>query len=94
VAYGLTCHDGQVDQVAVALRALRAAQAGVPRAEQRAKDLVKAARDQEKQAREGLAAAIVAAYQAGARVGELASRAEYNRESIRRILRKAGIEPE
>lgn len=94
MAYVLTCDDGQVDQVVSALRALKAAQSGVPRAEQKAKDLVAAAREQVNQARAHLAEQIVAEYQRGAKVGELAARSEYNRETIRRILRAAGVEPE
>ncbi|WP_229400968.1 hypothetical protein [Micromonospora okii] len=42
--------------------------------------------------RERLAVAIVAAYQNGARVGEIARVAGYGREQVRRILRAAGVE--
>lgn len=94
MAEALTCKYGRVDHVAAALRALRAAQAGVTKAEQRARELVAAAHDRVDQERDGLHKAIVADYQAGGRVGDLAKRSEYNRETIRRILRRAGVEPD
>lgn len=76
------------------MRALKTAQAAVPRAEQRARALVAAARAQVDQARARLAETIVTEYQRGARVADLAKRAEYSRETIRRILRAAGVEPD
>ena len=94
VASALTCEYGQVDQLGEALRAFKAAQAGVPRAEVRARTLVAAARARVDAARANLAGTIVAEYQRGARVADLASRAEYSRENIRRILRAAGVEPD
>lgn len=54
---------------------------------------VAAARADVPEARERLAAAIVASYGEGVRVGELAKRTGYGREQIRRILRAAGVEP-
>lgn len=93
----LACNDGHVDQVGEALRALKAAMAAVPRAQQRARQLVADARADVDRKRAELAERIVAEYEAGepgSRVGELAKRSEYSRETIRRILRDAGIEPE
>jgi hypothetical protein len=94
VAYLLTCKYGQVDHVEVAARALKDAQADVPRAEQRARELVKAAREKVDQARKVLAETIVNEYLDGDRVADLARRADYNRETIRRILRAAGVDPD
>lgn len=80
-----------------ALRALRRAEADVPRARERAEQCARkinaAARARVDEARTGLHAAIVAEYQQGAGVVELAGRADYSRETIRRILRAAGVEP-
>lgn len=76
-----------------AVKEYQAAQAGVPRAEERARAVIATARERVTQARRELAAAIVAEYQAGARVGDLARRTGYNRETVRRALRAAGIEP-
>lgn len=94
----LSCEYGQVDQVGKALNELRRAESDLPRAEQRAeqraREIKAAARAKVEQARRELYAAIVAEYTAGARVGELARRAEYSRETIRRILRAAGVEPD
>jgi len=83
-----------VDHVARALKALRAAERGVPAAEERARRIVADARAKVTEARTALAEAIVAEFEAGARVGELAGRADYSRETIRRILRAAGVEAE
>lgn len=44
--------------------------------------------------RERLAAAIVAAYREGRRVGEIARVTGYGREQVRRILRANGVEAE
>jgi len=81
-----------MDHVGTALSRLRAAQDAVPRAEERGKQLVADARAEVEAARAKLAETIVAAYLEGAKVGDLAKRSEYNRETIRRILRAAGIE--
>lgn len=94
VAYVLTCKYGQVDHVETAARALKDAQADVPRAEQKARELVKAAREKVDQARKALAETIVNEYLDGDRVADLARRADYNRETIRRILRTAGVDPD
>jgi len=66
----------------------------VPAAEERARRIVADARAKVVVARTALAEAIVQEYEAGARVGELADRADYSRETIRRILRAAGVEAE
>lgn len=94
VARALTWEYGQVDHVGEAARALKAAQDGVPKAEERARQVVAAARAKVDAARRKLAQAIVAEYGRGARVGDLALRSAYSRETIRRILRAAGVEPE
>ena len=76
------------------MAALRDAEDGVPAAEAQARQLVADARARVVDARQSLAEAIVVEYEGGARVGELAKRAEYSRETIRRILRAAGFEAE
>lgn len=83
-----------VDHVGRALEALRAAEDGVPQAQERARQMVADARAVVAQARAALAEAIAVEYEQGARVGELAARASYSRETIRRILRAAGFEAE
>jgi predicted transcriptional regulator len=45
-------------------------------------------------AREGLAEAIVRAYVGGMRHKDIAGKTGYTRETIRTILRRAGIEPD
>lgn len=94
MAYTLTCNYGQVDHLEAAVEAFKTAQAGVPKAEQRARELVEAARGKVDQARAALHQTIVTEYQNGRRVNELARRSDYNRETIRRILRAAGVEPD
>lgn len=84
---------GYVDQVGAALGKLRAAQEAVPIAEEQGRQLVADARARVDAARAELAEKIVAEYLDGARVSDLAKRSEYNRETIRRLLRAAGIEP-
>ncbi|GIH17071.1 hypothetical protein Raf01_52430 [Rugosimonospora africana] len=81
-----------MDHVVEALQVLKAAQADVPAAEERARQVVADARHRIDVARDKLAKTIAAEYQRGARVGDLARRSEYSRETIRRILRAAGIE--
>jgi hypothetical protein len=80
------------DDLDAAIRAFQAARDAVPAAQDRARAVVADARTKVEQTRARLAAAIVTAYQHGARVTDLAARTGYNRESIRRILRAAGIE--
>jgi len=93
-ARSYACEHGHVDQVGPALEALRDAEAGVVQAQERARQLVADARAKVADARTVLATAIVDDYLDGARVSELAVRADYNRETIRRILRAAGVEAE
>ncbi|GIF71920.1 hypothetical protein [Asanoa siamensis] len=83
-----------MDQLGEAVRAFKAAQAALPRAEERADQLVADARARISEARAALAAEIVAEYENGARVNDLAHRSGYTRETIRRILRAAGIPPD
>jgi hypothetical protein len=94
VARALTCEYGQVDHVGEALKAYKAAQAAVEKADERARQLVADARTRVDAARRKLAQTIVAEYGGGARVADLARRSDYSRETIRRILRAAGVEPE
>ena len=93
MAMTLAWDYGHMDHVGAALGKLRAAQEAVPVAEEQGRKLVADARARVDDARAKLAAGIVAEYQDGARVSDLAKRSEYNRETIRRILRAAGIEP-
>jgi len=88
------CKHGHVDQVGRAVQALRDAEAGVGQAQERARQLVADARARVADARDGLAAAVVAEYEDGARVSDLAARAGRNRETIRRVLRAAGFQAE
>jgi len=77
-------------------RAYRTAEKAVPAARQAAARAaaakVAAAKVARDQARERLAAGIVAEYRAGTRQAEIARRTGYSREHVRRILRAAGIE--
>lgn len=83
-----------MDQVGQALQALRDAEAGVGQAQEDGRKLVADARAKVDAARVGLHAAIVEEYLDGARVSDLVGRSGYNRETIRRILRAAGVEAE
>jgi hypothetical protein len=84
-----------VDQLDRAIRAHQAAEAAVPLAQERAKQIVADARAKVEQARAALAAAMVAEYQAGrARQIDLIRRTGYSRERVRQILRAAGVEPD
>jgi predicted transcriptional regulator len=55
---------------------------------------VAAARAAVPEVRARLADAIVTAYRSGMRVGEIARISGYGREQVRRILRRAGVEPD
>ena len=84
-------HGGHVpDEVEAAAEAYRAALTAVDQA----KASVKAALSLVPVARSRLAREIVAEYERGARVTDLAARSGYGREQIRRILRRAGVDPE
>ena len=70
-----------------AVRKLRAAQAGVPRAEERAARLVAEARKKVDQARAALAEAIRAADRDGVRQVDIVAATGYSRERVRQIIR-------
>ncbi|MEO3776970.1 hypothetical protein ABGB16_08965 [Micromonospora sp. B11E3] len=70
-----------------AVRKLRAAQAGVPRAEERAARLIAEARSRVDAARAELAEAIRAEAAAGARQVDIVAVTGYSRERIRQIVR-------
>jgi lambda repressor-like predicted transcriptional regulator len=80
-----------------AVSALQRAEADMPRAreraQQKAREIIAAAQRRVDTARAQLAEVIVAEYERGERVTDLARRAGYTRETIRRILRAAGVEP-
>jgi len=87
----VTWHGGHVlGEVEAAAEAYRDAMSAVDEA----KAAVKHALGEVPPARDHLHAAIVAAYRAGARVRALAPASGYGREQVRRILRKAGIDPD
>ncbi|SCL64725.1 hypothetical protein GA0070617_5547 [Micromonospora yangpuensis] len=71
------------------MRKLRAAQAGVPGAEQRAARLIAEARARVEAARAELAEAIRAADRDGARQVDIVAATGYSRERIRQIIRSA-----
>jgi hypothetical protein len=76
---------------------LEAAAASYRKALQRVDDAVAAvgaARAEVPAARARLAEQIVISYQAGIRVGQIATITGYGREQVRRILRAAGVEAE
>ena len=86
-----SCQYGRVrGELEAAASAYRAAQAAVGDAER----ALAAAKQDVPAAREKLHAAIATASRSGMKQVELISITGYNRESIRRILRAAGIEPE
>lgn len=70
-----------------AVRKLRAAEPGVPRAQERAAQIVADARDKVDQARAELAEEIRAADQAGMRQVEIVAVTGYSRERVRQIVR-------
>ncbi|MFI7071867.1 hypothetical protein [Micromonospora sediminicola] len=70
-----------------AVRKLRAAQAGVPRAEGRAARLVAEAREKVDQARAALAEEIRAADRDGVRQVDIVAATGYSRERVRQIIR-------
>ena len=81
-------------QLAGAVKAYRAAERAVERAEAAAAERVKAARQERARARQTLAEAIVEARRAGVRPIELQAQTGYSRERIRTILRAGGVEPD
>jgi len=70
-----------------AVRKLRAAESGVPRAQERAAQIVADARDKADQARAELAEEIRAADQAGMRQVDIVAATGYSRERVRQIVR-------
>jgi len=70
-----------------AVRKLRAAQAGVPRAEERAARIIAEARARVDQARVELAEEIRAADRAGMRQVDIVAATGYSRERVRQIIR-------
>ncbi|MGC1210015.1 hypothetical protein DLJ46_24220 [Micromonospora globispora] len=70
-----------------AVRKLRAAQAGVPRAEERAARLISEARARVDAARAELAEAIRAEAAVGTRQVDIVAATGYSRERIRQIIR-------
>lgn len=88
---GCACQSGHVTN------GLEATSAAYQAALQRVTDAVAevaAARAALPGVRAELAAAIVNAYRAGVRVGEIARISHYGREQVRRILRAGGVEPD
>jgi hypothetical protein len=84
------CLDGLVlDDLEAAVQAYADAQAAVVAAQQE----VAARKADVPRTRERLAAAIVAATQAGVRQVDIVRVTGYGREQIRRIVRAAGVEP-
>jgi len=71
-----------------AVRKLRVAESGVPRAQERAAQIVADARDKVDQARAELADAIRAADQAGMRQVDIVAATGYSRERVRQIVRE------
>lgn len=70
-----------------AVRKLRTAQAGVPRAEDRAAQIIAEARARVDKARAELAEAIRAADEAGMRQVDIVAVTGYSRERVRQIIR-------
>lgn len=69
-----------------AVRKLRAAEDGVPRAQERAARIIAEAREKVDDARRELAEAIRAADQAGMRQKDIVATTGYSRERVRQIL--------
>ncbi|HEY0700607.1 MAG TPA: hypothetical protein VGD43_22720 [Micromonospora sp.] len=70
-----------------AVRKLRAAQAGVPRAEERAARIIAEARGRVDKARAELAEEIRAADRAGMRQVDIVAATGYSRERVRQLIR-------
>jgi hypothetical protein len=81
-------------QLADAVKAYRAAERAVERAEAAAAERIRLARQERTRAREALAEAIVEARRAGVRPIDLQEQTGYSRERIRTILRAGGVEPD
>lgn len=79
-------------QLADAVKAYRASETALRRAQEAAEARVRAARDDRARARERLAEAISAAARSGTAQVEIIRVTGYSRERVRQILRAAGIE--
>jgi DNA-binding NarL/FixJ family response regulator len=77
-----------------AAAAHQAALAKVNEIKQTYTEHLRAARAEVDATRTVLADAIVHAYEDGTKVGDIARRASYSRETVRVVLRNAGVEPE
>ena len=86
MAYLLTRDDATVSLEA-AVRKLHTAEAGVPRAQERAAQIVAEARARVDQARADLAEEIRAADRAGMRQVDIVVATGYSRERVRQIVR-------
>src|SRR4051794_33481040 len=82
------------DDLAAAVRAYEAAQAGLPEAQAEADRLVAEAKAEIVRTRQRLAAEIVKATEAGVRQVEIVRVTHLTRERIRQIVRAAGVEPD
>lgn len=82
------------DDLDGAVAAYRDAQEAIGHAQEQAREVVAEARRKANQARLALAAAIVAAARAGVRQKDIAARTGYTRETVRRICREGGVEPD
>ncbi|GAA3916538.1 hypothetical protein Aau02nite_09450 [Amorphoplanes auranticolor] len=85
MAYMPTRDDALVTLEA-AVRKLRTAEAGIPRAQERAAQIIREAREKVDQARADLAEEIRAADRAGMRQVDIVAATGYSRERIRQIL--------
>lgn len=86
MAKALTRDDVRVGDLEAAVRKLRAAEDGVPRAQERAAQIVAEARAKLDQARAELAEQIRAADRAGMRQRDIVAATGYSRERIRQIV--------
>lgn len=77
-----------------AVKAYRAAETAVVRAESAAERRIREARDERAAARDRLHAAMVEAARGGMRQVEIIRITGYSRDRVRTILRAGGIEPE
>jgi hypothetical protein len=87
LAYRVTRDDAHVSLEA-AVRKLRAAEAGVPRAQERAAQIVAEARQRVAQARAELAKEIRAADAEGVRQVDIVAATGLSRERVRQIVRE------
>jgi hypothetical protein len=86
----LASENGRVVDLDEAVRSLRAAQAGLPRAQARAAQTIAEARARVEAARTALAVAIRAAADDGMRQRDIVARTGYSRERVRQIVAGGG----